>query len=140
MTQPSAHDSADPARPTVHERIGAEPIGRFAELLYARIDRDPSIRGMFSADLGPDSGAVRDMRQFLIQFFGGASDYSSRKGHPRLRARHMGFPITVDARAVWLSHALAALAQTADEYAIDDVTHAEMREYFERASAFMINR
>jgi hemoglobin len=140
MTQPFAHDPSGAARPTVHERIGSEPIGRMAELLYARIDQDPMIRGMFSADLGPESGAVRDMRQFLIQFFGGPADYSARKGHPRLRARHMGFPITVDARAAWLSHALAALAQTADEYAIDGVTHTEMREYFERASAFMINR
>lgn len=140
MTQPSTNESADPARPTVHERIGAEPIGRIAELLYARIGGDPSIRGMFSVDLGPGSDAVRDMREFLVQFFGGPSDYSARKGHPRLRARHMAFPITPEARAAWLSHALAALEQAAEEHGVDRVTRTEMREYFERASAFMINR
>lgn len=139
MTHHSTVGSFDPSPRTVYERIGPAPISRLAERLYEGIGRDPTIRGMFSAELGPESEAVRDMREFLMQLFGGPQDYSARKGHPRLRARHLRFAITVDARAAWLTHALAALASTADEYTLDAATCAEMRDYFERASAFMIN-
>ena len=95
---------------------------------------------MFPADLSAQSESVRDMREFLVQFFGGASAYSDRKGHPRLRARHMRFPITPDARNAWLEHALGALQSVADRHAIDAPTRAEMRAYFDHASAFMVNQ
>jgi hemoglobin len=123
----------------VYSRVGPAPIARFAELLYQGIDRDASIRAMFSDDVGPASDAVRDMREFLIQFFGGPADYSHRKGHPRLRARHLRFTITPQARDAWLGHAMAALDATVAEHRIEPRTAAEMRDYFVRASAFMIN-
>jgi hemoglobin len=123
----------------VYSRVGPAPIARFAELLYRGIDRDASIRTMFSDDVGPKSDAVRDMREFLIQFFGGPADYSNRKGHPRLRARHLRFTITPQAREAWLGHAMSALDATVAEHRIDPHTAAEMRDYFVRASAFMIN-
>ena len=124
---------------SVYSRVGPAPIARFAELLYQGIDRDASIRAMFSDDVGPASDAVRDMREFLIQFFGGPADYSHRKGHPRLRARHLRFTITPQARDAWLGHAMAALDATVTEHRIEPRTAAEMRDYFVRASAFMIN-
>jgi hemoglobin len=123
----------------VYSRVGPAPIARFAELLYQGIDRDASIRAMFSDDVGPASDAVRDMREVLIQFFGGPADYSHRKGHPRLRARHLRFTITPQARDAWLGHAMAALDATIAEHRIEPRTAAEMRDYFVRASAFMIN-
>ena len=130
----------DPTQPTVFARIGAVPLARIAEELYRGIGADPRIRPMFSADLSPGSEAVRDMREFLIQLFGGPVDYSARKGHPRLRARHMRFAITPAARDAWLGHALAALEITARAHAIDAATVDEMRRYFEHASAFMVNQ
>ena len=129
-----------PNHPSVFGRIGAAPLGQLAEQLYRGIDRDPLIRPMFSKDLTADGEAVRDMREFLTQFFGGPSDYSARKGHPRLRARHMRFAITPAARDAWLRHALAALDATARDHEIDAATIAEMRRYFEHASAFMVNQ
>lgn len=128
------------SQPTVFARIGEAPLAAFAEELYARISADPRIRPMFSADLSPTSEAVRDMREFLVQFFGGPEAYSERKGHPRLRARHMRFPITPDARDAWLEHAIASLETVANRHAIDARTRAEMRGYFEHASAFMVNQ
>ncbi|MEY2716779.1 MAG: hypothetical protein RIT24_3122, partial [Planctomycetota bacterium] len=67
-------------------------------------------------------------------------EYSARKGHPRLRARHMRFAITTSARDAWLDHALSALAATALRYRLDAHTTDEIRRYFEHASAFMINQ
>ncbi len=125
--------------PTVYERIGAAPLADFAVGLYRRVAEDASIRSMFSDDLSPGSAAVGDMREFVTQFFGGPNAYSDRKGHPRLRARHMRFAIGQTARDAWLGHAMAALDEVAAAHAIDSATLAEMRAYFAHASAFMIN-
>ena len=128
-----------PGAPTLFTRLGPAPFARLAEELYRGIDRDARIRALFPADLGPASDPVADMREFLIQFFGGPADYSHRKGHPRLRARHLRFTITPQARDAWLGHAMAALDATIAEHRIEPRTAAEMRDYFVRASAFMIN-
>lgn len=125
--------------PTVYERIGPEPLAALATELYRGIEHDPSIRAMFSGDLSATGEAVRDMREFLTQFFGGPGAYSERKGHPRLRARHMRFSITPTARDAWLGHALRALEFVGSRYAIDPATTAEIRAYLEHASAFMVN-
>ena len=129
-----------PNQESVFSRIGAAPLERLAAELYRGIDGDPRIRQMFSPDLSAEGEAVRDMREFLIQFFGGPAAYSNRKGHPRLRARHMRFTITPAARDAWLGHALAALDATARAHEIDPATVDEMRRYFEHASAFMVNQ
>ena len=41
---------------------------------------------------------------FLIQYWGGPDDYSRDRGHPRLRMRHGGFAIDVEARNAWFVH------------------------------------
>jgi len=139
-TLPPVHPSDDNPRGTVYARLGPAPIAAIAAALYRRIDRDPRIRAMFSPDLSESGEAVRDMREFLTQFFGGPEDYSARKGHPRLRARHMRFPIDQAAREAWLSHALGALDDARATHAIDDDTAREIAGYFHHASAFMINQ
>ena len=60
----------------------------------------------------------------------------NNEGHPRLRARHMPFPIDEDARDRWLLHMLAAL----DDAELPSDVQAAMREYFERGATFLINR
>ncbi len=122
------------------DRLGPAPFEAIAVGLYARIDRDARIRAMFPADLGPSSASVRDMREFLIQFFGGPPAYSERKGHPRLRARHMRFPIDQAARDAWLSNALAALDEATAVHRLSPQDALEIRGYLEHASQFMINR
>jgi len=125
--------------PTVYDAIGPQPIADFAVALYRRIDSDPTIRAMFPSDLSAASESVRDMREFLIQFFGGPTGYSDRKGHPRLRARHMRFPITPAARDAWFGHASAALAEIVARHGVSEAVARDMQAYFDHASRFMIN-
>ena len=94
---------------------------------------------MFPDDLSASSQSVRDMREFLTQFFGGPQEYSERKGHPRLRGRHMGFTIDQAARDAWLEHALKALDESAAQHGIPASCQEEIREYLIRTSQFMIN-
>lgn len=148
VSNTQTEDSSDPspsnAAPmhstaSLFARIGPEPFADIAAGLYARIDRDPRIRAMFPEDLSRASESVRDMREFLTQFFGGPGDYSARKGHPRLRARHMRFAIDAAARDAWLEQALAALREAATKHGLDASQEAEIADYLVRTSQFMMN-
>lgn len=121
---------------SVYVRLGGDdPFWRVARAFYARVDRDetPAFRSMFPADL---EEAVRNQAEFLIQYFGGPTTYSERKGHPRLRGRHMPFAIDLDARNRWMEHMRGAV----DDAAIPSPEREEMLLYFERASTFLMNR
>ncbi len=139
MHPASPSDQTSQPHTPLFTRLGAEPFLQLAAGLYARIDGDARIRAMFPQDLSAQSEAVKDMGEFLIQFFGGPQTYLERKGHPRLRARHMRFPITTDARDAWLSNALGALDEVVTTHQLDERAHDEIRRYLVATSQFMIN-
>jgi hemoglobin len=119
---------------TVYELVGGqETFVRLADTFYRRIETDPFLRPMFPADL---AGASERLALFLIQYFGGPTTYSERRGHPRLRMRHIPFSIGQAERDAWLGHMLAAI----DLVGIAEPARTQMRDYFERSATFMINR
>ncbi len=85
------------------ERIGgAISIDRLVESFYERMDTLPeakTIRAMHAPDLGPTKQVLK---RYLCEWTGGPKLYSVEKGHPRLRQRHMGFPIGEAERDAWL--------------------------------------
>ena len=105
---------------------------KLVDAFYARIESDPHLRPLFPPDLEPGK---RWQFLFLTQFFGGPPRYAQERGHPRLRMRHSPFVIDQRARDLWLGHMLAAV----DEVGIAEPARGIMRDYFERASAFMVN-
>lgn len=119
---------------SVFDLIGSdEPISAMVDAFYDSVADDPVLRPMYPADL---AAPKRRLFLFLVQFFGGPSTYSQERGHPRLRMRHSPFPIDQTARDNWLRHMLNAI----DEAEIHEPARSRMREYFERSSAFLINR
>jgi len=121
------------ARMTVYDLVGGEqPFFDLATAFYRRIDREPAIRDMFPTHL---AGPIDRLALFLIQYFGGPGTYSEKRGHPRLRMRHIPFRVDRAARDIWVGHMLAAI----DEVEIAEPARSAMREYFERGATFMIN-
>ncbi len=119
---------------SIYELIGGEaPVKAMVAAFYTAVARDPILRPMYPDDLGESE---RRLYLFLVQFFGGPREYSDERGHPRLRMRHFPFPIDMRARDHWLAHMLEAI----DAAAIPEPARSRMREYFERSSAFLINR
>ncbi len=112
---------------------GEEPIAAMVDAFYAYVEEDPVLRPMYPADL---AAPKRRLHLFLVQFFGGPQTYSQERGHPRLRMRHFPFAIDQVARDNWLRHMLRAI----DAADISEPARSRMREYFDRASAFLINR
>lgn len=121
-------------RLTVYDLIGGEEtFRRLVHTFYEHVYADPVLRPMFPDDR---AGAEERLALFLMQYFGGPMTYSARRGHPRLRMRHIPFAIGQVERDAWLGHMLAAI----DAAGIAEPARTAMRDYFDGAATFMINR
>ena len=119
---------------SVYDMIGSEePFLELVEAFYAKVESDEVLRPLFPDDL--EDGKYWQFL-FLMQYFGGPTRYMQERGHPRLRMRHFPFAIDQKARDHWLEHMLSSI----DEVGIQEPARSVMRQYFERASEFLINR
>lgn len=119
---------------SIYELVGGEKtFRRLVDDFYRRVEEDTELRAIFPEDMEPGK---RWQFLFLSQFFGGPQHYAAERGHPRMKMRHMPFPINRRLRDRWLSHMLAAM----DEVGIQEPMRTVMRDYFERASEHMINQ
>ena len=119
---------------TFYDEIGGEQtITALVAAFYGGVAQDEVLRPLYpEQDLGP---AEERFRLFLMQYWGGPTTYSDRRGHPRLRMRHAPFAVTPDAKDHWLHHFRAAL----DEIALPPEQDAQFWEYVTHAAQFMVN-
>jgi hemoglobin len=98
------------AETTLYEAAGGLPFfTALVDHFYDGVAADPDLLALYPRpdDLGP---ARRRLTLFLAQYWGGPTTYSDERGHPRLRARHLPFPIGDAERDRWLAHMRAAVA------------------------------
>lgn len=79
--------------------IGEEKLHELVDEFYKRVAKHPDLYPIFPDDL---SETARKQKQFLTQFLGGPPLYTEEHGHPRLRARHLPFPVTLTRAKAWL--------------------------------------
>ena len=118
----------------IYETVGEEGFARLIRAFYAQVPDDPILGPMYPKD--DLAGAEERLRDFLIGRFGGPPRYIERRGHPRLRMRHVPFAIDTAARNRWVMLMDRALEE------VDfpgDVT-ALLREFFHGVATFMVNR
>ena len=116
------------------DTIGEDGFVRLIRAFYAQVPDDPILGPMYpKEDL---AGAEERLRDFLIGRFGGPQRYVERRGHPRLRMRHMPFAIDTAARNQWVMLMNRAL----DETKLPDEVTLLLREFFAGVATFMINR
>ena len=119
---------------TLHDRVGGLPFFvSLVERFYEAVERDPTLRPLYPADLAPGKA---NLAEFLAQYWGGPQTYSERRGHPRLRMRHFAFPIGTRERDAWVGHMTAAV-RASDASPADA---GELVAYFEAASAMLVNQ
>jgi hemoglobin len=75
------------------------------------------------------------LRLFLTGWLGGPQLYVERYGHPRLRARHLPFPIDDRARDAWM----LCMRQALDEQVQDSLLREMLRGSFQRLADHMRN-
>ena len=118
---------------TVYEAVGGEPyFTALVKRFYAAVVDDDLLRPMYPRDL---EGAEERLRLFLMQYWGGPSTYSDRRGHPRLRMRHNPYPVDIAARDAWLRAMVAAVEADPPE----EPMRSAILEYFMRSADFMRN-
>jgi hemoglobin len=118
----------------VYDRIGEEGFARLVAGFYRQVPGDPVLGAMYpKEDL---AGAEARLRDFLVGRFGGPTRYVERRGHPRLRMRHMPFAIDADARNRWVTMMDRALEEAALPSDATDV----LRAFFHSTATFLRNR
>jgi hemoglobin len=120
---------------SVYELAGGEETFRLlVARFYSAVAKDDLLRAVYpEEDL---SGATERLTLFLIQYWGGPSTYSERRGHPRLRLRHQPFAIGQTERDAWLRHMTSAV----DSLDLAPAVRKALLDYFETASTAMINQ
>lgn len=121
---------------TPYDRVGgADAVRALVDRFYDLMDSDPAcagIRGLHAKSLG----SSRDkLYMFLCGWLGGPPLYVERFGHPRLRARHLPFPIGVAERDQWLS----CMARALDEAGLDDELRRQLARAFAQTADHMRN-
>jgi hemoglobin len=125
------------ATQTHYQRLGGEPaIRRLVESFYAHMDALPEaagVRRMHPSDLAESR---EKLFLFLSGWLGGPQLYVEKYGHPKLRARHMPFPIGEAERDQWMLCMQWALT----DLGIPDELRAELEGAFFRTADFMRNK
>jgi hemoglobin len=113
---------------------GHATFEKLTHAFYRDVADDPVLRPMYpEEDLEP---ARLRLQLFLEQYWGGPTEYSDTRGHPRLRMRHMPFHINAEARERWLVHMTAAIASLD----LAPLHEEAMLDYVARAAHAMTNQ
>ncbi len=128
-----AHPWGDAATP--YDEIGGDDAVRaLVDDFYDYMDAEsPVVRAMHPDDLDES----RDkLYEFLSGWLGGPPIYHEKRGHPRLRARHM--PFAIDQRAVdeWLR----CMGLAMDKRGVAGALRAFMDAKLDHLANFMRNR
>lgn len=101
---------------TPYELLGGDAAVRaLVERFYDLMETLPEAAGVRALHPSDLSGSREKLYLFLSGWLGGPSLYIERFGHPRLRARHLPFPIGASERDQWLLCMKRALeAETVD--------------------------
>lgn len=128
-----ASSASDTSPTSVYEQLGGTDFfDALAARFYAGVAGDPVLRPLYPEDM---TDAETNLRDFLVQYWGGPDDYSRRRGHPMLRARHLPFSIGRPERDAWMHH-MAAAVRSSDA---PGELAAELLDYFERAATHLLN-
>ncbi len=118
----------------IYPLIGEGGFQRLSRAFYRQVAADGILGPMYPPhDL---AGAEERLRDFLIFRFGGPPRYLETRGHPRLRMRHMPFPIDAPARDRWVALMDNALV----EAALPEEASIVLRAFFANTATFLINR
>lgn len=112
---------------------GEETFTRLVRRFYEGVRADPVLAPMYPQE--DWEGAEERLRLFLMQYWGGPTTYSERRGHPMLRRRHVRFEIDADARDRWLRHMRGAVEDVSLAPEVEQV----LWDYLLRAAHAMVN-
>ncbi len=137
-TAPTDDDTTpSPAPQTPYEWVGGDTrLRELVDRFYDLMDLEPAYRDLRAAH-GTTLDDARDkLHWFLSGWLGGPNLYIERFGHPRLRARHLPFPIGIKERDQWV----ACMHQAMTEVRLDPALTERLTESFFQTADWMRNK
>ena len=122
---------------SLYEMLGGETgLRSLVDRFYDLMDSSPEAKTIRAFHATSLKQSREKLFMFLSGWSGGPQLYVERFGHPRLRMRHMPFPIGVVARDQWLWCMNKAL----DESGLDPRLVAYLKVRFAETADFMRNQ
>lgn len=122
---------------TPFERIGGERgVRELVDRFYDLMDLEPGFRQLRALHPPTLDGSRDKLYWFLCGWLGGPDHYVERFGHPRLRARHLPYPIGIAERDQWL----ACMAQALADRGVEAVLAERLKASFHDTADWMRNR
>ncbi len=88
---------------TPYQIIGEETgVKKLVDKFYDEMDTNPKMKAIRDMHAKSLDSARQKLFEFLSGWFGGPDLYIQKYGHPRMRARHLPFPIGKTERDQWL--------------------------------------
>jgi hemoglobin len=114
---------------------GADAVRLLVDRFYDLMDELPETHGLRQLHPADLTGSRQSLFEFLSGWFGGPPLYIEKKGHPRLRMRHMPFAIGPGERDQWMLCMRTAL----DEQVGDKALHQGVLNAFVQMADHMVN-
>jgi len=122
---------------TLYESIGGERTVRaLVDRFYDLMDTLPEAAGIRALHPATLDHSREKLFMFLTGWMGGPPLYIERFGHPRLRARHLPFPIGESERDQWLTCMNRALEEVVE----NGLTRVQIARSFAQLADFMRNK
>jgi hemoglobin len=119
---------------TVISQIGKDGIAAMVAAFYRRVRHDDLIGAMYPDD--DWEGSEERLREFLWFRIAQDPTYILKRGHPRLRMRHVPFRIGAAERDRWI----ALMAAAMDETAVHGPAREWLDAFFYQIADFMRNQ
>jgi hemoglobin len=114
---------------------GADAVRRLVDRFYDLMDELPETYGLRQLHPADLTGSRQSLFEFLSGWFGGPPLYIEKKGHPRLRMRHMPFAIGPAERDQWMLCMRTAL----DEQVSNEALRQGVLNAFVQMADHMVN-
>lgn len=122
---------------THYSRLGGESVvRRLVDRFYDLMDEDPDYYGIRKLHQKDLAEAREKLFMFLSGWTGGPQLYVEKFGHPRLRQRHMPFPIGESERDQWM----ACMQRAMQDVGVDPQLQQELKAAFWKTADFMRNK
>jgi hemoglobin len=118
----------------IYATLGEAGLTRLTSAFYRRMRKDDLVGAMYPDD--DWEGAEERLRDFLLFRFGADERYLVKRGHPRLRARHLPFRVGKAERDRWV----ALMQEAADEVVADDQIRETLMTFFAQVADFLRNQ
>jgi hemoglobin len=135
----TTHTNDGPAHvaPSPYSLLGGDQgVRALVDRFYDLMDLEPGFAGIRALHPTSLEGSRDKLHAFLSGWLGGPDLYVQQHGHPRLRARHLPFPIGIAERDQWMACMMMAM----QELQVEETLAERLTQAFFGTADWMRNR